>query len=114
MIVTGGYPRVWRRVAQQQGMHGRPATPGRAIALAMASILLALGLNVAYTTWSVESSRSAQQHQGELVERKICTTMAHLAALKPPAGNPVTNPSRAFDQNLHSALDGLGFDLGCR
>jgi hypothetical protein len=93
--------------------HRAPPGPGRAVALVVASILLALGLNVAYTTWSVESSRSAQEHQGEIVERKICTTMAHLAALKPPAGNPSRNPSRAFDQNLHSALDGLGVDLGC-
>lgn len=99
---------------QARTLHRAPAGPGRAIALVVASILLALGLNVAYTTWSVESSRSAQQHQGELVERKICTTMAHLAALKPPAGNPARNPSRAFDQNLHGVLDNLGFDLGCR
>ena len=55
----------------------------------------------------------AQRRAGEAVEHKICTTMAQLAALKPPPGNPDTNPSRAFDQSLHATLDGLGPDLGC-
>lgn len=98
---------------QAPAPHRAPASPGRAIALVVASILLALGLNVAYTTWSVESSRSAQQHQGEIVERKICTTIAHLDALKPPGGNPRANPSRAFDDRLHASLAQLGPDLGC-
>ena len=97
----------------EQGTRGRPASPGRAIALAVASVVLAVALNAGFTYWSVENSKAAQQRQGEAVERKICTTMAHLAALKPPAGNPARNPSRAFDQNLHVTLDQLGPDLGC-
>ena len=96
----------------QQGTPGHPS-PGRAIALAVASVVLAVALNAAFTYWSVESSRASEQRQGEMVERKTCTTMAHLAALKPPAGNPRKNPSRAFDQNLHVTLDQLGPDLGC-
>lgn len=100
-------------MGQEQGTHSRQPSPGRAVALATGSVVLAVALNAGFTWWSVENSRTSQQRQGEMVEHKICTTMAHLAALKPPAGNPRTNPSRAFDQNLHVTLDQLGPDLGC-
>jgi hypothetical protein len=100
-------------VGQVQGTHGRQASPGRAVALAVTSIVLAVALNAGFTWWSVENSQAAQRRQGVIVEHKICTTLAHLDALKPPAGNPRKNPSRAFDQDLHVTLDQLGPDLGC-
>jgi hypothetical protein len=56
----------------------------------------------------------SQQHAGVILGEKLCTTFGRLAALKPPAGNPAVNPSRAFDQSLHATLDELGTDLGCR
>ena len=37
-----------------------------------------------------------------------------LAANKPPAGNPETNPSRAYEQRQAVILDELGADLGCK
>lgn len=90
-----------------------PAGPGRAVALAVASIVVAVGLNAGFTYWSVENSQATQKQQGIAVQRKICETLAHLDALKPPAGNPRANPSRAFDDRLHATLDQLGPDLGC-
>lgn len=61
-----------------------------------------------------DSARTAQQKQGEMVEAKLCTTLGRLTELQPPPGNPVTNPSRAFDQKLHDTLSQLGPDLGCK
>jgi hypothetical protein len=57
--------------------------------------------------------RAAQQRAAAALEVKLCTTFGRLAALKPPAGDPATNPSRAFDDNLHVTLDQLGTDFGC-
>ena len=54
-----------------------------------------------------------QQQQRQVILRALCTTFGELAALKPPAGDPVTNPSRAYEQSLHARLDQLGTDLGC-
>ena len=42
------------------------------------------------------------------------TTFGKLAANKPPAGNPETNPSRAYEQRQAVILDELGADLGCK
>lgn len=58
--------------------------------------------------------QAAQQRAGVMLGQRLCTTFGRLAELKPPAGNPKTNPSRAFDDNLHATLDQLGTDLGCR
>jgi hypothetical protein len=93
--------------------HRAPPGPGRAVALAVASIVVAVGLNAGFTYWSVQNSRQAERQAGISVERKICTTLAQLAALKPPAGNPRVNPSRAFDDRMHATLAQLGPDLGC-
>ena len=56
----------------------------------------------------------AQQRAAAAIEAKICTGFAELAALKPPPGNPATNPSRAFDDREHTVLVGIGPDVGCR
>lgn len=61
----------------------------------------------------VNGQRAAQQRAGELVEQKLCATLGKLAALTPPAGNPATNPSRAYEQELHATLDQLGPDIHC-
>ena len=58
--------------------------------------------------------QAAAQRAARVVERRICLTMRRLAALKPPPGNPASNPSRAFEDKLHATLDQLGPDLGCR
>jgi hypothetical protein len=65
------------------------------------------------------SSQQAQQRQGVQIEAKLCATLeplAGLAGLTPPAGNPDSNPSRAFEQQLVvklAPLAQLGPDLGC-
>lgn len=92
---------------------------------------LGAGGNLLWTAYEVSSATTAQQNQqasqqrqaaaeqaaqrqqGALLEAKLCSTLGKLAALKPPAGNPATNPARAFDQSLHSTLAQLGPDLGC-
>ena len=57
--------------------------------------------------------QAAQQRQGAVLEAKLCTSLARLAALKPPAGNPAANPARAFDQEQQAVLAQLGPDVGC-
>lgn len=82
--------------------------------IAVAVIMTLLLLDFLFTARYVNSTQQAQQRQGRLVEHSICTTLGKLAALKPPAGNPATNPSRAYEDSLHATLDQLGPDLGCR
>jgi len=55
-----------------------------------------------------------QRQQAQMLELKLCTTLGRLAALRPPAGDPVGNPSRKYEQDLHGVLSELGPDLGCR
>jgi hypothetical protein len=79
------------------------------------ALTLIMGAGNLWASWDeVHSSEAAQQRQGEIVEAKLCSTFGKLAALKPPPGNPAANPSRAYEDQLHTALDALGTDLGCR
>lgn len=110
-----------------EGPQGEPFLTSRKAWAVVYLFALAVLLSVVALFWinhEVRTTEAAQQRQqlaqqraerqaGLLVEHKICQTLASLAALKPPAGNPRTNPSRAFDDSLHSTLDGLGPDLGC-
>jgi type II secretory pathway pseudopilin PulG len=100
------------------------------ISLVVVAFVL-LGANFLFTAHYVNSTRAALLHQeqqyeagqrqeqaqqraaGALVIAKLCTTFGELAANKPPAGNPNTNPSRAYDQRNHEILDGVGPDIGC-
>lgn len=69
---------------------------------------------VNHSTQQAEQQQSAAaRRQGQLVERRLCTTLGRLTVLRPPPGNPATNPSRAFDQKLHDTLSQLSPDLGC-
>ena len=86
----------------------------RSVAILVLLSLLVTGANLLFTAHEVNASRTTQQRQGQLVEQKLCSTLGKLAALRPPAGNPKTNPSRAFEDNLHATLDGLGPDIGCK
>ena len=60
-----------------------------------------------------QTEQAAQRAAGVILEQKLCTTFGKLAANKPPAGNPETNPSRAYEQRQAVILDELGADLGC-
>jgi len=77
-------------------------------------VVVLLALNFVFTAEYENHAQSAARQQGALIERRLCATLDELAALRPPAGNPAANPSRAFDDELHATLDGLGPDLGCR
>ena len=57
--------------------------------------------------------QAAQRKQGEQELRTLCTTFGKAAALKPPAGNPRTNPSRAYLQGQHVAWTAVVADLHC-
>lgn len=59
------------------------------------------------------AEQASQQKQGEMLEQKLCTGFGQLAALKPPGGSPADNPSRAYLQDQHDVLVGLGTDVGC-
>lgn len=59
------------------------------------------------------AEQAAQQRQGALLEQRLCTTLDREAALKPPPGDPASNPSRAFDDEQHAVLAQLGPDVGC-
>lgn len=60
-----------------------------------------------------------QKEAGMIVEGKICRSLVPLeglSSLRPPAGDPATNPSRAFEQQLVvklAPLAQLGDDIGC-
>jgi hypothetical protein len=58
--------------------------------------------------------KAAQQRAGEAIERKLCGVFDGIAALKPPAGDPATNPSRAYEQRLHAKLAEVGPILKCK
>jgi hypothetical protein len=114
-----------------QGNRGETGTAGlsspvrRALVSMFALAVLLAAFGLFWINHAVHDSQAAiqasqhreeimQQRAGVILEQKLCTTFAKLGALKPPAGNPKTNPSRAFDDNLHATLDELGTDLGCR
>ncbi len=83
--------------------------------IVLVALTLIVGAGNLWASWNeVHASQAAQQRQGQAVEAKLCSTFSKLAALKPPAGSPAHNPSRAFEQSLHATLDDLGVDLGCR
>jgi hypothetical protein len=61
--------------------------------IAVCALVLALGLNAAYTTWAVNAS----QH-------RWCAVIDLLNAAPPPAGVPQKNPARAYDHDLKGSL----------
>ena len=88
------------------------------IVVTIVSLVLDIALTVALAVVAAQahtaSARAVSaQQEGAAVTQRICETFGKLAALKPPAGNPDTNPSRGYLQRLHATLDELGTDLGC-
>ena len=87
----------------------RKLTTRGAVAVLLGLVLLVGAGNLAATyaeVHAVNASRTADRD-------RFCLTLGKLAALKPPPGNPATNPSRRFDDKLHATLAGLGPDLQC-
>lgn len=96
-------------------------TPARTAVILLILTLIAGAGNLAASFAEVhhanavqQQQETAQQRQGRMIEAKLCSTLGKLAALKPPPGDPETNPSRAFDQSEHAVLVQIGTDLGCR
>lgn len=114
-----------RTVSPPAGLEtGPPEPPGqgeRALSLRFRRALVVLFLlpsllailAVVAVVIDQRHQQAEQARQSRIVEHRVCVTFAHLAALKPPAGNPATNPSRAYLQKEHSTLVRLGSDLGC-
>jgi hypothetical protein len=109
----------------EQGTTGLSVDVRRALVFLFALSVILAGANLLWTAHEVHASQAAiqasqrreqamQQQAGAILGQKLCTTFGKLAANKPPAGNPRTNPSRAYDQNQHAILDELGTDLGCK
>ena len=104
----------------EPGERGERGTAGlsRAVRQAvvfMCALALAFGaFSLLWVARDVNASHAAQQRQGQLVEQKLCATLARLAALEPPPGAAAQNPSRAYEQALHMTLDELGPDIGCK
>lgn len=56
----------------------------------------------------------SQRQQATAEERKLCSVLLPLAALRAPAGDPTGNPSRAYEQNLEAKLSELAPAVGCK
>jgi hypothetical protein len=100
-----------------QGERGQLSTlsqvQGRAVVVLFLIGVMVGMANLFWTAHEVNATAAWQHRQDQAVAQKLCTTFGKLAVLQPPPGNPATNPSRAYDQELHSTLDELGTDLGC-
>jgi hypothetical protein len=99
----------------ERGRRGEGMATGtrRAIVMLLVLTVALSGLALLAAVGYYHRSEGAQQRQGEQLEQKLCTSLAKLAALKPPGGSPASNPSRAFEQQQHAVLAQLGPDLGC-
>lgn len=104
-----------------RGEAGLSRTVRRALVFLFALSVLLAGINLGWTAYEKGAIQAGQhreqvlqQQAGVMLEAKLCTTFGRLAALKPPPGNPKTNPSRAYLQAQHDALVQLGTDLGCK
>lgn len=115
----------------ERGARGARGIPGlstpvrRALVYLFALSVILAAFSLFWTAHEVHASQAAiqaaqirehtaQQRAMALAEKKLCTTLDRLTALKPPAGNPAANPSRAFDQQLHATLAEIGPDIGCK
>ena len=61
----------------------------------------------------LNAQQAAQQRAQKAELARLCATFGKLAALKPPAGAPGANPSRAWEQAQHNILADVGPDLLC-
>lgn len=80
--------------------------------IAVAAVIGVIVDSVSYQA-AQRRQQQVQEQQGRIVERKLCQTLDGLVQLRPPPGNPATNPSRAFEQRLHEKLSQLAPDVGC-
>lgn len=97
----------------------RGARLGLAIVLGLILIVCAANLWAYFAQFETFRSSYNQLRAQQIAESKVlglrlCSTLDQLSALKPPAGSPTANPSRAYEQQLHAVLAQLGVDVGCQ
>lgn len=88
----------------------------------LVALTLVVGGGNLWESWSQTHAITSAQHAedaarkqaGAKLEAKLCSTFGTLAALRPPPGDPLKNPSRAYEQEQHAILVQLGTDLGCK
>lgn len=104
----------------ERGERGLSRLQGRAVVVLFLLAVLSSAGSWYWQVREVDVNRAqfhaqqvAQQRAAAAVLEKLCTSFAKQAALKPPPGNPATNPSRAYDQGEHAILAQLGPDIGC-
>jgi hypothetical protein len=77
------------------------------------TIQVAVFLQGAHTQAVQREQQAAQRKTAVQVERRLCLAVSKQAALKPPAGNPVDNPSRAYLQGEHRTWGVMAGILDC-
>lgn len=106
----------------RKGDQGERGEPGKAalspsvrralVFLFALSLIISVG-DLFWNAHQVNASRAANHRQNEITERKICTAISGLVVLKPPPGDPASNPSRAYLQGLHVRFTQISGALGC-
>lgn len=104
-----------------KGDRGMPSGQRRAIVYLFVlnvALFVVLGLGLVHYVRASQASQvreqAAQRRAAAMIEAKICTDVATMALIKPPAGPPATNPSRAYEQAEHRAWTGLVQGIGCK
>jgi len=98
----------------ERGQRGEGMSRGtrRAFVALVALALAVAALSVLFTVTYFHREQGAQRQQGEMFERKLCTTLDSLAARQPPPGPPA-DLSRAYLEWQYGVLAQLGPDVGC-
>lgn len=110
----------------ERGERGLSRIQGRGVVFLFGLAVVLAAYSLFWNAHEVNSNAAAQQRQqasqklaAQLVEARLCKSLLPLeglANLRPPAGDPVNNPSRAYEQELSAKLAPLaqlGPDLGC-
>lgn len=105
----------------EQGTAGLSAPVRRALVFMFALFILLVAANFLWSARQQDAyeanlhrEHAAHVRSSQLVIDKLCLTFGKLGSLTPPPGDPVKNPSRAYEQEQHDTLVQLGTDLGCR
>ena len=97
-----------------QGDAGMPPKVRRAVIfLFLLNLLLTVVLLFAVIHY-VNSEQAAQQQAAQKEVGALCADLGTMARIPPPAGDPKTNPARAYAQAEHRAWQGLYTSIRCR